>query len=225
MTDDEELVPVFVPQLSVVLITAEDKKQRPLTNDEVIELRDNAACIMMAREDAQKMDERRGVDIDPENCWYDWQIIRRELGRKPDLDPGPKFDFFRSSDPQYQETIRKAQETIEQFRGFLPNDGAPRFEASIKTRLTEDDKSALMWMNWTSKVGDSFEAELFEVPEFLSTFQVGDRISVSLESLADWMVNIDGELHGGFSLRYHRTNLSPAEQVDFDRHIGVTKYA
>lgn len=102
-TDDEELVPVFMPALSAVLLSAEDQKGEPLTYDEVIRIRDASPCIMMRVDHVQKMAESRGYnDIGPENCWYDWQHLRRELGRKPDLNPGPRLNQIRSADPEYQ---------------------------------------------------------------------------------------------------------------------------
>ena len=85
---NQQLVPVFMPSLSALLLHAEDLKGEPLTADEVLKIRDNAACIMMRPDHAGKMDDSRGYrDIAPENCWYDWQHLRRELGRKPDLEP------------------------------------------------------------------------------------------------------------------------------------------
>lgn len=85
---DDELIPVFMPALGSVLIMAEDRKGAPLSQTEVIRVRDRAPCIMMAAAEAAKLMESRGRDLDPENCWYDWQMLRRELGRLPELDPG-----------------------------------------------------------------------------------------------------------------------------------------
>lgn len=67
---DDDLIPVFIPALGVVLVVAEDQKGAPLSYDEVIRVRDRAACIMMTSVDAAKLVESRGFDIDPENCWY-----------------------------------------------------------------------------------------------------------------------------------------------------------
>lgn len=215
-----------MPALVVVLVHAEDKKGTPLTKVEVHAIRDNAACIMMEAADAHKMDDSRGYrDIDPENCWHDWQLARRDMGRKPDLDPGPRFDQVRSSDPAYQQTIRDARNSISHFRELLPSDGSQRPDALIKTKLIDGDNSAFMWLNNTAVEGDNFTAELFEVPDTLPSHKVGDRHTVTLEELMDWMVNENGRLTGGFSLRYHRDRLSDAEKVDFDQHIGVTEYA
>jgi uncharacterized protein YegJ (DUF2314 family) len=224
--DTDDLVPVFMPALVVLLVHAEDKKGSPLSKDEVHAIRDSGACIMMETGDARKMDDSRGYrDIDPENCWHDWQMTRRDMGRKPDIDPGPRFDHVRSSDPAYQQTISAAHESIEQFRAMLPADGSPRPDALIKTQLVDGDNSAFMWLNNTATEGDNFTAELFEVPDTLPNNSVGDRQVVAVKELMDWMVNENGRLTGGFSLRYNRARMSDAEKLDFDRHIGVTDYA
>lgn len=224
-TDTDDLVPVFIPSLVAILVHAEDEKGTPLTKDEVHAIRDKAACIMMKHVDACKMDDSRGYcDIDPENCWYDWQLARREMDRKPDIDPGPRFDRVQANDPAYVQTIVEAHESILRFREMLPQNGKPRPDALIKTRLIDGDCSAFMWLNNTAVEGNNFSAELFEVPDSLPNYKVGDRHTVTLEEIMDWMVNEDGRLIGGFSLRYHRERLSDIEKLEFDQHIGVAEY-
>lgn len=224
-SDSDDLVPVFMPALIVLLVHAEDRKGVPLTKDEVHAIRDRAACIMMEADDARTMRDSRGCrDIDPENCWHDWQMARRDMGREPPLDPGPRFDRIRSSDPAYQRTISDAHDSISRFREMLPADGTPRPDALIKARLVDGDNSAFMWLNNTAVVGDGFTAELFEVPDTLASYKVGDRHTVTIEELMDWMVNDNGRLTGGFSLRYHRERLSDAEKLAFDQYIGVKDY-
>ncbi len=225
-SDGDDLVPVFMPALVVLLVHAEDQKGAPLTNDEVHLIRDNGTCVMMGADAAGRMDDSRGYrDIDPENCWHDWQMARRDMGRKPDLDPGPRFNQVRSSELAFQQTIQDARDSIEQFRAMLPSDGTPLVCALIKIKLVDGDHSAFMWLNNTAIDGDHFTAELFEVPDTLPSHSVGDRHTVAVADLMDWMVNDNGLLTGGFSLRYHRAGLSDAEKADFDQHIGVTQYA
>ena len=82
MSNNEELKPIPVPALVAVLINAEDKKGEPLTESEVIKIRDGAACIMMPLDVAATMEKSRGyADIDPENVWEQWQEFRVELDR------------------------------------------------------------------------------------------------------------------------------------------------
>jgi hypothetical protein len=80
---ENKLVPVFVPALIESLIAAEDKKGAPLTEDEVIEIRNNADTMVILAADAKRLAESRGNDVDPQNCWQDWQRLRNKLGRKP----------------------------------------------------------------------------------------------------------------------------------------------
>lgn len=224
--DDDTLIPFFMPALSAVLIHAEDKKGEPLTPAEVLEIRDNAACIMMKTSDVQAMIESRGyVDIDPENCWYDWQYLRRELGRKPDLDPGAKINPMDNSDPEYQQTIADAHDSLDQFRDRLLADGQPTPNALVKTKVTDGQNSVLMWLANTRISESGFVAELFEIPETLSGFEVGQAMEVNEVDLLDWMVNDQGTLHGGYSIRYYRSTLPEEEKVSYDNFIGVTNYA
>lgn len=222
----DNLVPVFMPALVAMLVHEEDKKGAPLTLEEVLAFRDNAACIMMEADDARTMDDSRGYrDIDPENCWHDWQMNRRAMNRKPDLDPGPRFGSIKSSDPAYQQTIRDAHASISRFREVLPSDGSPRANALIKTKLFDGENSALMWLNNTAINGENYSAVLFEVPDTLPGFKIGERHIVSMDNLLDWMVNENGRLFGGYSLRYHRARLSDKEKLEYDDYIGVSEYA
>lgn len=227
MTDESQnLVPYFMPSLSAILVNAEDKKGSPLEYDEVIAIRDKSTCIMMEIADAKKMDESRGyIDLDPENIWHTWQMLRRDMGRKPDIDPGPSFAQIDSSSDEYKETIREARISLPDFKDMLPSDGSPRFEAMVKIRLSDGDNSAFIWLANTRLVGDEFAAEIFEVPQFLKNKEIGQSFNVSSDELIDWMVNENGILYGGFSLRLHRSNLSIDEQKAFDEHVGVSKYA
>jgi uncharacterized protein YegJ (DUF2314 family) len=222
----EQLVPVFMPALGPLLIHAEDLKGEPLSHDEVIRIRDSANCIMVPADVAREMDESRGYrDIDPETCWFDWQHLRRELGRKPDLDPGPKINLIRSSDPEYQQTIRDAHAALAQFRGMLPADGSPRSDAMVKTEIRQGDHKAFMWLSNTRISGINFSAEFFEISEVFTNYQVGQKLEIPVEALLDWMVNDKGVLHGGFSIRYYRATLPEGERAAYDDYIGVTEYA
>jgi hypothetical protein len=80
MSDSEELVIFPVPSLVAVLLNREQAKGSPLTQEEVIQIRDACPAIALRPEAVRKMEERRGYkDIDPENCWKEWQQARKDL--------------------------------------------------------------------------------------------------------------------------------------------------
>lgn len=79
-TQDEPVVIVPVPALVVRLKHAEDRKGSPLTESEVLAIRDSASCIALPPADAAKLCDARGYsDVDPSTCWEDWQRVRLQL--------------------------------------------------------------------------------------------------------------------------------------------------
>lgn len=78
MTSD--LVPVFVPPLANLLANAEREKGSPLTQKEVVAIRDSGVCTMMKKKDAEALRVGRGFrDVEPEDCWADWHRLRPQL--------------------------------------------------------------------------------------------------------------------------------------------------
>jgi len=78
MDDDPIITPV--PALVALLLAKEKEKARPLTQEEVAEIVNNAECIAMPQHVRKKVDEARGYDdIDPEQAWVQWQQARQDL--------------------------------------------------------------------------------------------------------------------------------------------------
>ena len=69
----DPLIPVFIPALVALLIHHEKQKGVPLTEAEVLSIRDKGTCVMMPTSRAIELDRKRGYnDIDPEKCWEQW---------------------------------------------------------------------------------------------------------------------------------------------------------
>jgi hypothetical protein len=78
--EEDDLVIEFVPTLIAVLLAAERLKGDPLTEEEVLDIRDGATCIRSPKSLAEAMAEERGYrDLDPERCWEQWQAARTAL--------------------------------------------------------------------------------------------------------------------------------------------------
>lgn len=76
----EDLVPVFIPPLALLLARAEQLKESPLTESEVVRIRDESVCMMMPRDKFEDMHSERGFrDINPENCWVEWHRLRAQV--------------------------------------------------------------------------------------------------------------------------------------------------
>jgi hypothetical protein len=80
MNDHGNLVIMPMPSLVATLLNKERAKGSPLTEAEVIGIRDNCPSVAVPRDIVPKIEERRGyLDIDPENCWQEWQVAREEF--------------------------------------------------------------------------------------------------------------------------------------------------
>ena len=81
-SEDDDLVPTFIPALVALLIRAEELNGAPLTRDQVVAIRDNAHCVMLPPSAQAEIEKGRGyADIDPERCWEDWLTVRAEISR------------------------------------------------------------------------------------------------------------------------------------------------
>jgi len=94
----------------------------------------------------------------------------------------------------------------------------------IKAQLTDEKNSAFMWLNQARECPTGFAGALYEAPKNLLGFQEGQTISVSADQILDWMVNHNGLLYGGFSIRLIRDRKPANERAQFDEYMGVAAY-
>lgn len=77
---EKKLVQVFNPSLAALLFAAEKDKGSPLTEPEVIAIRNSSTMMMVPEESAAEFEKKRGYkDIDPDNCWHEWCELRKRF--------------------------------------------------------------------------------------------------------------------------------------------------
>jgi len=80
MPQEDYLIITHVPSLVATLLNKEKAKGKPLTQNEVESIRDNAPAVAMTQEQRASVDKgREYLDIDPENVWREWQLAKVEL--------------------------------------------------------------------------------------------------------------------------------------------------
>lgn len=76
----EDLIIVPIPALVEILLDRERTKNGPLTEAEVLAVRDNAVSVALPRDVAADIAEERGYDdIDQDDVWAAWNAIRPTL--------------------------------------------------------------------------------------------------------------------------------------------------
>jgi hypothetical protein len=75
------LVLLFIPSLAALLARAEELKGSPLTEEQVIRIRDASQVIVSPPQPTAAVEQRREyADVDPANPWESWQAIRGAAG-------------------------------------------------------------------------------------------------------------------------------------------------
>ncbi|MDD7984815.1 DUF2314 domain-containing protein [Lentisphaera marina] len=215
---------IFMPPLSQVLINAENKKGAPLSLDEVLSIKNSAVVVIIKKGLHQAIPgDQNEHDIDPENCWHDWQILRQSLGRKPDIDPYFNNSFNLSyEDLHMQATIHTAQKNLYELRELIKSE--PRAKGILKYTLSDHESKTHTWLSLVSVSDTGFRAQVIDLPTDFHDHQIGETISLRDSEVLDWMVNIDGYIYGAYSLKELRQSMNEQEKIDFDKRLGVLQY-
>jgi hypothetical protein len=85
---DEPIVPVPIPPLATLLADFERQKGSPLSEVEVLAVRDEAVCMNMRLSRKLAMDAARGYrDLDPQDVWHEWLEWKAQLGTGAPTEP------------------------------------------------------------------------------------------------------------------------------------------
>ena len=77
---DETLKIVPIPPLITVLAYHEKEKGAPLTEEEVLTIRDGAICMALPKSEAAALAAARGYDdIALDRAWEEWRTVRLDL--------------------------------------------------------------------------------------------------------------------------------------------------
>jgi uncharacterized protein YegJ (DUF2314 family) len=52
----------------------------------------------------------------------------------------------------------------------------------------------------------------------------GELFLLKQDQVEDWMINVDGLIYGGYSLRLAREMTPKSDRHDFDEHIGLRQF-
>jgi len=76
----------------------------------------------------------------------------------------------------------------------------------------------------TNHVEEGFVATPFEVPTSFKSVKVGTEITLTISDVLDWMIIDEGSAHGGYSIRFLRSQKSENEKKKFDEFMGIEAY-
>lgn len=142
----------------------------------------------------------------------------------------PLFMAMPTGDKSLHNAYERARVTLPKFIDHISSGGTPYCSAKLRFRDSElserlgENRYVFIWVTSVSFSNEKFSGRFFELPPEIKFAQVGEEVEFTRDSIFDWMVNIDGRLSGGFTLRYQRERLPEKERADFDKYVGVGFY-
>jgi len=146
----------------------------------------------------------------------------------------PKFNPVDSQSKEVNEAHLLAANSMEYFISQLNNTDNEITMAKLQFRdpdlsaETGQDQFLYLWLSniYFHQQENLLSGSFFEVPESLNKWhQVGDRLAFEADDVFDWMINNDGQVQGGFTVRLTRKGLgSDEERAAYDDYIGIKEY-
>lgn len=155
---------------------------------------------------------------------------RRKKSKFEEPQEEPLFVAIASADQELQAAYSRTAQTMAEFQSHVVRPGDHicsaklRFKDPNESDRTGRDVLLYLWLTavtYNSTTGN-YTGTFFEVPPELHEWHwVGQRLEFEEDAAFDWMVNDEGTLHGGFTLRVNRNRLPESEREAYDNYIGV----
>lgn len=136
----------------------------------------------------------------------------------------PLFMSTKKGDPEFAKTESEARRTISVFRLLIAR-GTPNNMPLVKKRFVRKSERILLWLRVTKVETSGFVAETFEAPPEFPELKTGTKLFIKDSEVSDWMLDDNGTLHGGYSIRLQRSKLPEEQRASFDKFIGAERYA
>ena len=113
-----------------------------------------------------------------------------------------EVQFVPTSDPVMNAAIEKAKATLPVFFARLakPQPGDDGFAVKIYYQTSKGDGEHI-WANRVERKADMVTATINNEPRDIAGLKIGQRVTVPLGQLTDWMYTREGKIHGGQTIR------------------------
>jgi uncharacterized protein YegJ (DUF2314 family) len=133
-----------------------------------------------------------------------------------------QISTFTDSDPELEEAVRQAQNTIHTFRQALLSPQSSYSLASLKIRFENNGETEDMWTEPIFIFDEVYTVRMIEGVTLKPGIHPERLVDVGLQDIVDWMIlQEDGKLIGGYTLRLEYERMPPEEQK---KYLEITGY-
>lgn len=136
-----------------------------------------------------------------------------------DSEPPPDADVtdVSENDVEMNRAMQQARDTIQDFVERLKAPPAKDQTIRLEASFEGGGNTEYIWLRDVAYGDGSFSGTVGDAPVDTREVKEGDRVTVPLERVTDWMV-IDGKrlVAGGYTVRVLRERMSPEERKAYD---------
>ena len=129
-----------------------------------------------------------------------------------------------SDDKEMLLAMQKARDTFEDFKSEVIQDYSRKIPILdiilIKAYFYDDNfpnDGEHLWLEDITFEGERIIGEIVSTPEHVKSVKSGEKVSILLEQLSDWLYVYDGKAHGAFTVRLLRKRMTPQERQEHDK--------
>jgi uncharacterized protein YegJ (DUF2314 family) len=126
-----------------------------------------------------------------------------------------------NDDPAMETAISKAQASLPAFWETLakPQAGDDRFAVKIKY-ATGTKTGEHIWANDVKRSGANVTATISNTPRDIPNLKKGQRVTVPLDRITDWMFFRNDKIHGAQTLRVLLSRMPPDQAADWKSKLA-----
>lgn len=141
--------------------------------------------------------------------------------------------FSEGDDPEMRRAEERARESFRYFWREVISDRnriVPALGlAAVKAPFSDDDEATddgeprveFMWIDDVDFDGECVHGMLINEPNWLTSVEQGDEVSIPLAQICDWLYSMDDVAFGGFTVNLMRSRMTPRERAEHDDAWGL----
>jgi uncharacterized protein YegJ (DUF2314 family) len=116
-----------------------------------------------------------------------------------------------------RKAVDQARKTVSQFIKAVQHPAAGQTDFEVKKPFVQGNEVEHIWLSDVEFVGGRFKGKVDNAPVKVHGLKMGQVVSVNPDEISDWAYVDNGKLIGGYTIRAHYNELTPAEQKEFQR--------
>lgn len=118
--------------------------------------------------------------------------------------------------------IEKAKRTLPTFfeRLAKPQRGDTDFQIKIRFLTSSPPAGEHVWAREIKREGDQVSATIVSRPNDIPNLRMGQRVTVPISQITDWLVESGGKYHGAFTVRALLPYMKPEEADEMRRSLA-----